>query len=169
MEVAHVLWELLVVDYLRRSLLQEVFLGRWLNLRGYPSLFFRLYRLSNFICLEIFIFLIFMIIVKWKLITFFLNTLFMQFRYWLNILDSAWCPLLLMLALHHVMMLSTTLRRISSPLNRIYVSPSTAEWSFNCCSSVVWNPKNLRNFKSETRVNVSNKSLDLSLLFICFN
>lgn len=169
MEVAHMLRELLVVDYLRRSLLQEVFLGRWLNLRGYRLLFFRLYRLSNFISLEIFIFLIFMIIVKWKLITFFLNTLFVQFRYWLNILDSAWCPLLLMLALHHVMMLSTTLRRISSPLNWIYVATSTPKWSFNCCSSMMWNAKNLRNFKSKTRVNISNESLYLSLLFICFD
>ncbi len=169
MEVAHMLRELLVVHYLWRSLLQEVFLGRWLDLRGYPLLFFRLYRLSNFICLEIFIFLIFVIIVKWKLITFFLNTLFVQFRYWLNILNSAWCPLLLMLALHHMMMLCTSLRRISSPLYWIYVSTSTAEWSFNCWSSMMWNAKNLRYFKSETRVNISNESLDLSLLFICFN
>ncbi len=169
MEVAHMLRELLVVHYLGRSLLQEVFLGRWFNLRGYPLLFFRLYRLCNFISLEIFIFLIFMIIVKRKLITFFLNTLFVQFRYWLNILDSAWCPLLLMLALHHVMMLCTSLRRISSPLNWIYVAASTPKWSFNSCSSVVWNAKNLRYFKSKTRVNISNESLDLSLLFICFN
>jgi hypothetical protein len=61
------------------------------------------------------------------------------------------------------------LRRISSPLYWIYVAPSTAKWSFNSCPSMMWNPKNLRNFKSKTRVNISNESLDLSLLFICFN
>ncbi len=119
MKVAHMLRKLLVVHYLWWGLFHEVFLGRWLYVRGCSLLFFRLYRFSNFIGLEILIFLIILIIVKWQLISFFMDTLFVQFRYWLNVLYSTWSPLLLVLALHHMMMLSATLRRIPSPLYRI--------------------------------------------------
>lgn len=115
-KVTHMLWELLMVHYLRRWLFQEIFLRRRFNMRRCSLLFLRWDRFCNFISLEIFIFLIFLVIVKWKLVTIFVNTFFVHFRNGLDILYSAWGPLLLMLTLHQVVMLSTSLRRIATSL-----------------------------------------------------